>query len=86
MGNSENMFGVGYSAKFGKVSEFGNMTEDQLRDKVSELNDSNKALKANNEELQKKLTQNSEDDAALKKQLSDLQSKVSFLMEKLEAK
>jgi regulator of replication initiation timing len=113
-GNSENMLGFGFSKKFGKHSEFENMTEDQLKDALSKLSEDakeikeenkalhekNKALEAGNKELSDKLAKNSKDDASLKEQvkslsaenaslkgqLSDIQSKVSFLMEKLEAK
>ena len=84
MGNSENMFGVGYSAKFGKVSEFGNMTEDQLRDKVSELNDSNKALKAKEADLEKNLSDVTKAYDQLMTKNSDMEKSYSQLMSKVD--
>lgn len=80
LGYGENMLGVGFSKKFGKHTDFENMTDEQLKDalaKLSEdakdireqnksLHEKNKALEAGNKELSEKLAQNSKDDAALK--------------------
>ena len=80
LGYNENMLGVGFSKKFGKHTEFENMTEDQLKDALSKLSEDakeikeenkalhkkNKALEAGNKELSEKLVKNSADDLALK--------------------
>ncbi len=43
-GSGENIIGAGVSAKFGKVSEIERMTEEQLKDRIWVLNESNESL------------------------------------------
>lgn len=66
LGNSENMIGLGFSAKMGKVTETDNMTDEQLRDKVSEIHDENKELKEKNDKLQDEVGELKEENKTLK--------------------
>ena len=72
LGNNDNMIGVGVSKRLGQVSEIEGMTEDQLRDKVVELNDSNKSLKDSNESLRDEVS-------VVKEQNRELSNKNSLL-------
>ena len=78
LGNSENMVGIGVSAKMGKASEFAQMTEDQLRDEVSKVHDENKELK---DELKKVKEQN----VKLEKVVSGIDYAYKTLIEKFNA-
>lgn len=96
MGYGENMIGAGFSKKFGKHTDFENMTDEQLKDalaKLSEdakdireqnkaLREETKTLKAENGQLAEELAQNSAKDAALKDSNESLRSEVSELSQK----
>ena len=55
VGSNDNMIGIGYSQRFGKVSEFDGMTDEELQGKVHELSE---ALKAKDDAFEKRLAQN----------------------------
>lgn len=76
LGYNDNMFGLGYSQRFGQTSEIEGMTEEQLRDKVEELNESNKSLKGEVSELSKK-------NSVLESAYNALMAKVDGLMAKI---
>ena len=96
LGYGENMLGMGFSKKFGKHTDFENMTDEQLKDalaKLSEdakdireqnkaLREETKTLKAENGQLAEELAQNSAKDAALKDSNESLRNEVSELSNK----
>ena len=57
LGYGENMFGLGFSTKMGKVSEVETLTDEQLRDKVATINDDNKELREKNNSLESKMAE-----------------------------
>ena len=69
LGSNDNMIGVGVSKRLGQVSEIEGMTEEQLRDKVEELNDSNKSLKDSNESLKDEVSELSNSNESLKERV-----------------
>lgn len=71
LGSDSNMYGVGFSQKLGRESEFQNMNENQLKDALSKLSEDakeikaeNKTFKAENDELTKQLAANEKADKA----------------------
>lgn len=90
LGYNDNMVGVGYSQRLGEASEIEGMTEEQLRDKVDELNESNKALierLSQNEAHDKAMEQENNalkaQNAAFEKQLAEMTAKMDALSAKL---
>lgn len=60
LGMSQNMYGIGYTQKFGKKADFENMTQTQLQDELvklskdaAEIKEHDKQIKAENETLRK---------------------------------
>lgn len=76
-GSSENMIGAGVSTKFGKVSEIDQMNEEQLKDKIETLNESNESLKGEVSELSKK-------NSLLETSLSEVKNAYNALMAKVD--
>lgn len=76
-GSSENTIGAGVSTKFGKVSEIDQMNEEQLKDKIETLNESNESLKGEVSELSKK-------NSLLETSLSEVKNAYNALMAKVD--
>ena len=76
-GNGESMVGAGLSQKFGKTSEIEQMSEDQLKDKIETLNESNESLKGEVSELSKK-------NSLLETSLSEVKNAYNALMAKVD--
>lgn len=57
LGYGENMFGLGFSTKMGKISEVETLTDEQLRDKIATINDDNKELREKNNSLESKMAE-----------------------------
>lgn len=76
-GSSENMIGAGVSTKFGKVSEIDQMNDEQLKDKIETLNESNESLKGEVSELSKK-------NSLLETSLSEVKNAYNALMAKVD--
>lgn len=76
-GSSENMIGAGVSTKFGKVYEIDQMNEEQLKDKIETLNESNESLKGEVSELSKK-------NSLLETSLSEVKNAYNALMAKVD--
>ena len=72
LGNNDNMYGIGFSQKLGKVSEIEGMTEDQLRDKVAEIHDQNKVLREENGKLKNEASDLKAKDASQEAQIASL--------------
>ena len=93
VGGDNNMYGIGFSKKLGKVSELENLTDEQLKDKLAEIGDENKVIKTKNADLQSELDTVKNDNAGLKEDVSTLQKayqavqgQLKALMEKLAGK
>ena len=99
LGYGDNMFGIGVTTKMGKVTEADTMTDEQLRDKVSEIHDENKELREENGNLKaevsglkaKDVSQENQiaalsaKNADLEKSLSDITKAYSQLMSKVDS-
>lgn len=99
LGYGDNMFGIGVTTKMGKVTEADNMTDEQLRDKVSEIHDENKELREENGKLKSEVSDLKAKDvsqenqiaalsaknADLEKSLSDITKAYSQLMSKVDS-
>lgn len=90
LGYGDNMFGIGVSTKMGKVTEEDNMTDEQLRDKVSEIHDENKELREENgklksevSDLKQEILKSHEQATAQENQIAALMSKVDGLVSEL---
>lgn len=90
LGYGDNMFGIGVSTKMGKVTEEDNMTDEQLRDKVSEIHDENKELRVENgklksevSDLKQEILKSHEQATAQENQIAALMSKVDGLVSEL---
>ncbi|MBE6085595.1 MAG: hypothetical protein E7203_09155 [Selenomonas ruminantium] len=82
LGYGDNMFGIGVTTKMGKVTEADTMTDEQLRDKVSEIHDENKELREENSnlksevsDLKEKIAKFNKQDTAQEKQIAALTAK-----------
>lgn len=99
LGYGDNMFGIGVTTKMGKVTEADTMTDEQLRDKVSEIHDENKELREENGKLKSEVSDLKAKDvsqenqiaalsaknADLEKSLSDITKAYSQLMSKVDS-
>lgn len=84
LGNNDNMIGVGVSKRLGQVSEIEGMTEEQLRDKVEELNDSNKSLKDEVSMVKEQNQELSNKNSLLETSLSEVKNAYNALMAKVD--
>ena len=75
LGYGDNMFGIGVTTKMGKVTEADTMTDEQLRDKVSEIHDENKVLREENGKLKAEIAKSSERDTVQENQIAALTAK-----------
>lgn len=89
VGSNDNMVGIGYSQRFGEVSEFDGMTDEELRNALAEMSDDMKAVKEENKALTEHFAQNEarnkameQENVALKAQLAEM----NFRMEALTAR
>lgn len=99
LGYDDSMFGIGVTTKMGKVTEADTMTDEQLRDKVSEIHDENKELREENGKLKSEVSDLKAKDvsqenqiaalsaknADLEKSLSDITKAYSQLMSKVDS-
>lgn len=71
LGSNDNMIGVGYSQRFGEVSEFDGMTDEELKNALSEMSGDMKTVKQEN--------------IALKEQLAKMNSRMEALTARLNS-
>ena len=82
VGSNDNMIGIGYSQRFGKVSEFDGMTDEELQGKVHELSE---ALKAKDDAFEKRLAQNETKAKAMEQENIALKAQMKALTARLDA-
>ena len=85
LGSNDNMIGVGVSKRLGQVSEIEGMTEEQLRDKVVELNDSNESLRNEVSEVKEQNRELSQKNYLLESSLSEVKNAYNALMTKVDS-
>lgn len=71
VGSNDNMVGIGYSQRFGEISEFDGMTDEELKNALSEMSDDMKTVKQEN--------------IALKEQLAKMNSRMEALTARLDS-
>lgn len=71
IGANDNMVGFGYSQRFGEVSGFYGMTDEELKNALSEMSGNMKTVKQEN--------------IALKEQLAEMNSRMEALTARLDS-
>lgn len=71
IGANDNMVGFGYSQRFGEVSGFDGMTDEELKNTLSEMSGNMKTVKQEN--------------IALKEQLAEMNSRMEALTARLDS-
>lgn len=99
MGSNDNMVGVGYSQRFGKVSEFDGMTDEQFKDALTErsgdvkaireenksLHEENSSLRDESKDLADRLSQNEAKNEAMEQENVALKAQLAEMDSKIEA-
>ena len=73
LGDNDNMYGIGFSQKLGKVSEIEKLSDEEVREKLVDITKANAKLAADNQDLAAK-------NEVLSKSYLELKEKVDWLM------
>ena len=85
IGSNNNMVGFGYSQRFGQTSEIDGMTEDELRNAVGELKESNKMLSSRLAQTEARNKVVEQENNALGKRATTAEQKLAELTAKVES-
>lgn len=91
LGSAENMYGMGFTQKFGKKADFEHMTENQLHDELSklskdadEIREHDKQIMAENAELKQKLAESDDKVSFLQNAFNELKAQFMAIKKKIK--